>query len=267
MSFRHKILVFYAAARLGFKEVFTGWLALIGSFLMYATLVVTYAGVFRWIPDGDLLSHHLTRADMVWYLGATEFVLFCCSSFHFKELQNDIQTDHIHLALLRPCAAWVVKIGEWSGQYFGRLLIFMIPGFGLTGLMAGRFDISPIHLVCFVISLPMANLILLCCYFIIGASCLWLKQAEPMFWIWQKSLFLFGALLWPLALYPDLLRRFAWLTPFPAILATPGGWMLSRGVPDWAFEVMHQMFWLALLVTSVSWLNRVLLRRIQDDGE
>jgi ABC-2 type transport system permease protein len=267
MSLRYNVLVFYTAARLGFKQVFTEWLTLTGSFLMYATLVIAYAGVFRWIPDANLQSHHLTHADMVWYLGATEFILFSCSSFHFKELQHDIQTEQIHLALMRPCAAWIVKIGEWSGQYLGRLLVLIVPSFGMTGLMAGNFNMSTSSLVYFIISLPMANLILLCCYFIIGASSLWFRQAEPVFWIWQKSLFLFGALLWPLALYPNLLKLLVWFTPFPAILATPGGWMLSSGVQNWVFGVMHQMFWLVLLIVSVAWINSAILRRIQNGGE
>ncbi len=56
------------------------------------------------------------------------------------------------------------------------------------------------------VSAGLASPLLSASFFMLGASCLWVRQAEPVFWIWQKSMFLLGGLLWPLALYPPAVR-------------------------------------------------------------
>jgi len=217
----------------------------------------------NWIPTRDLTAHHVNFAQLAWYIGITEFVTFCAPPFHFKELQHEIQSDQIHLALLRPCPVWVIKLGEWGGRYVGRCLVLAVPGFALTYFTAGQSGLGLGALLGVVVSLPLAGMMLLAINFLIGASCLWLKQAEPAHWIVQKSLFLLGALLWPLALYPAVMSKLVWLTPFPAILAVPGDWAVTDDAATHIGGFLHQMFWFGLFVLLVAAMNRAVLRRIQ----
>ena len=267
MSLRHKIRVFIGAAKIGFKHIISEQLPLLGSFIMFAVLVVAYSGVFRWIPAEDLAAHNLTYVQMVWYIAVTEFVLFCGSFAHFKDLQHDIQTDQIHLELLRPCPVWIVRLGEWSGQYVARFSALVIPCFALTFYESGLHGLALTSILGIVASLPVAGSMLLVCNFMLGVSCLWLKQAEPAYWIWQKSLFLLGALLWPLALYPSLFGKLVWLTPFPAILAVPGGWITSSDTQNHVQGAICQMFWLVIFILLAIAANRALIRRIQSGAE
>ncbi len=263
---RHRISVFIVAARLGLKNLLAEPLALLGGFMIYAVLIIAYGSVFKAISADELQGYHLTTTQLVWYLGVTEFVLFCGSSSHFRELQNDIQNDAIYMALLRPSPMWVVRLGDWAGQYLGRFLVLSLPSFGLIWCVAGGATPPAITFIRMLSALPVAGMILLISYFIVGASSLWLKQAEPLFWIWQKCLFLLGALLWPLVLYPDLLRHLIWLTPFPAVLATPASFLLARENSDLLLTVIHQLVWLLIGLCGVAVLNRALLSRIQREG-
>ncbi|WNV05957.1 hypothetical protein RP726_05955 [Candidatus Methylospira mobilis] len=266
MKLRHRLSVFTASARLGFKQVLDERLGLLGGFLMYATLVIAYAGVFRWIPADNLAGYRLSFSQLVWYLGTTEFVLFCGSFAYFRELQQEIQSDQIHLALLRPCPVWVVKLGEWSGQYTGRFIVLALPCYVLSYCTAGQTGPGFDSVAGIVASLPMAGFIMVACTFMLGASCLWLTQAEPAFWIWQKCLFLLGALLWPLALYPGLMSRLVWLTPFPSMLAVLGAWIVSNDGATHMAGFFHQIFWVIVCVALVAATNRAMLRRIQAGG-
>jgi ABC-type uncharacterized transport system permease subunit len=110
----------------------------------------------------------------------------------------------------------------------------------------------------------LAGPLLTASYFMLGASCMWLRQAEPAFWIWQKSMFLLGGLLWPLALYPSAVRHLAWLTPFPALLAVSAQWSLPGGGWWLAAGVLHQVFWGAAIVFAMARVNRALMRAIQE---
>lgn len=266
MSKWHSFGVFFAAAHLGFKEVFAERLVLFGSFLTYATLVVAYSNVFHGIPAKDIAIHNLTASDMIWYFGATELILFCSSFTYFKELQYNIQNEQICLSLLRPCPVWIVLIGEWIGQTSARFLILFLPCVALVGIMAGGSNPSLQSMAGYVLSLPLASLIMLCFYFIIGASCLWFSQADPAALIWQKSLFFFGALLWPLVIYPSFLQILAWISPFPSILAVPAQWTLGNSTTILMSGLFHQLVWVALSLLLASAVNRAMLRRIQKKG-
>ena len=266
MTHRHGLAVFAAAARLGFKQVFGEKLLLLGSFMTYATLVVAYGGVFRAIPPADLAAHGLTAADLIWWLGLTEFVLFCSTTFYFRDMQHDIQSGQIDLTMTRPCPLWVLKLGEGVGQFCGRMLFLLAPCLALIGYVAADFRLGLVQIIGLAASALLSSPLLVCSYFMLGASCLWFRQAEPLFWIWQKSLFLLGAMLWPLALYPVILSRLVWLTPFPAVLATPAQWGQATGATTLAATFLHQILWVGLFILAASRVDRAMLASIQKGG-
>ena len=131
---------------------------------------------------------------------------------------------------MRPCPLWIVKLGDGTGRFLARFLVLLAPCLTLTGFVAGEAFPGAGRLLGMALSAVLASPLLVASYFMLGASCLWVKQAEPMFWIWQKSMFLFGGLLWPLALYPPAVQKLAWFTPFPAMLAAPAQWGLPGGL-------------------------------------
>lgn len=263
---RYWLRVYGGAVRLGFKQGMGERITLVGSIIMYATLIVAYGGVFRAIAPEELAPHHLTSALLIWYLGVTEFVLFCGTFAHYRELQHDIETDQIHIEILRPCPLWIVRVGEWSGQYGARFAVQSIPCLIIVALTAGGNSPTWQGLSGVVGSLPLAGLVILITNFLLGASCLWLRQAEPIFWIWQKALFLLGALLWPLALYPNIVHKLTWLTPFPAILAVPGAWITPDDLVSHNQGLLIQLFWGAIFIALAIVVNRRLVLRVQRDG-
>jgi ABC-2 type transport system permease protein len=266
MSHRHALAVFAAATRLGFKQAIGENLLLLGSFMTYATLVVAYAGVFRAIPAAELAAYGLTTTDLIWWLGLTEFVLFCSTSFHFRDMQHEIQSGQIDLTMTRPCPLWPLKLGEGVGHSCGRMLILLAPCLALVGYMAGDFRLGLTQIIGLAASALLSAPLLACSFFIVGASCQWLRQAEPMYWIWQKSLFLLGAMLWPLALYPIAISRLTWLTPFPAVLATPAQWGQATSAPMLAAMTLHQIFWVGLFILAAARVDRALLASLQKGG-
>jgi ABC-2 type transport system permease protein len=92
-------------------------------------------------------------------------------------------------------------------------------------------------------------------YVLTGLTAFWLGDVTPLFWVWQKLLFILGGLMLPLAIYPEWLQRVAWLTPFPSLLAGPAEFMIGAGDGWWlALRLSAWAFAIALLA-------RVLFRR------
>ena len=263
MRLVHGLSVFAEAARLGLKHTLSERLLLLGSFLLYAAIIVAYSAVFRAIDPASIAAYKLTQADLIWYMGVTEFMIFSTSTFQYREFQEEIRSGAIDLLLVRPCPLWIVKLGDGTGRFVARFLVLLAPCLTLTGFVAGEAFHGAASLLGMVLSAVLASPLLTASYFMLGASCLWVRQAEPVFWIWQKSMFLFGGLLWPLALYPPAVRRLAWFTPFPAMLAAPAQWGLPGGGWGLAAAALHQMFWVWMILLAMARVNRALLRSIQ----
>lgn len=265
MSVRHNISVLRISARLGFRQVFAEKLAVAGHFILLTVIVTSYGGLFRLLPPEKLAAHGMDAAAMVWYIATVEFVLFC-AAYYWRDMETDIQSGQIGLQLSRPCSLWIVKTGEWSGQYVARLLLLILPAMAMTAWVSGAPERAWGFIAAIFTAFPLAALVYLCCQFMLGASTMWIGHAGAAHMIWQKALFFLGAMLWPLAMYPEPLRQLVWLTPFPSILAAAGWWAAPHGMPGLAACVAIQLAWAAIAVAGAAIVNRRMMRRLMNGG-
>ncbi len=263
---RHSLNVIAACAKMGFKQALAQPVLILGSFLTYATIMLLYAGIIRLIPEADLARFGFRHDEMIWYLGITEYVLFATPSWCFKELQNEITSGQIHLAILRPVSAAFMQMSVWAGEGAARALVLFPPFLALMFLLGGGFVLSPGHVAGLIFSIPLSIVLSVCGWFLVGASCLWFIQSEPAFWVWQKSIFLLGAMMWPMAFYPLWLQVLCWITPFPAMLAIAGRWTLEADAWVYVVAFAHQIFWTVAMIGLVSLFERKVLRHIQETG-
>ena len=68
-------------------------------------------------------------------------------------------------------------------------------------------------------------------------------EVTPVFWVWQKLLFVFGGLLMPIELYPALVRDVAPFTPFPSVLSRPASLVLHSGAGESIALVLSLAGW------------------------
>ena len=266
MRVAHALGVFKIGLLNGFKQTMAEKIIFLGSFLVYATIMLLYAGIIKLIPDGDLVKHGFTHAQMIWYLGITEYMLFTCTSWGFKEVQNEFWDGRSDFALLRPFPASLTRVAIWSGESLARALVLIVPSLAVLTALTGTVELSPLGLLGVIASMPMSILMMLCAAYMIGASCLWFVQAEPAFWIWQKSIFLLGPMVWPMAFYPLWLKGVMWASPFPGILRQAGQWAIGHSLAEIAFGFAHQLIWCALLFLIMRRFDSVVLRRVQTGG-
>jgi ABC-2 type transport system permease protein len=263
MRLGHGIAVVVEAARLGFKHTLGERLLLLGSFLLYAAVMLAYSAVFHAVGTASLAGFGLSQANLIWYMGVTELVLFCTPTFQFREFQHEIRSGDIDMFLVRPCPLWIVKLGDGTGRFWARLLVLSIPCLTLTSFVAGGSFPGFGRMLGALLSAVLTSPLLTASLFMLGASCLWLRHAEPAYWVWHKCLFLLGGLLWPLALYPAAVRHFAWITPFPAMAATPAQWGLPGGEWWLAAAFLHQLFWVAAILFMMAKTGNAVLLTIQ----
>ena len=116
-----------------------------------------------------------------------------------------------------------------------------------------------------VLSAALSLLLILLCQLQLGYVAVWFGVSGPVFWVWQKLLFVFGGLQFPLLLYPDLLRRIAEYSPFAAMLFAPGSLVLDGG-PTIVSLFAGQLLWLAILGAMTVAVGRSVTARLVRTG-
>jgi len=266
MKASHALSLFATCTRMGFKHIVADKITMFGSYLVYAALMLLYAGVIRLIPDADLAPYGYTHNQMIWYIGTAEFIVFCGTEWWFKELQNDVTSEQIHLSLLRPVSSAFLRVSIWFGEAIARTL-FLIPFYLLImTVLADGYMPSLTEFAGVFSSIPLAAMMMACGAYMVGGSCLWFVQAEPAYWIWQKCIFLLGAMMWPMAFYPDWAQAFMWMTPFPGILANGSNWVLDLGGWVHVLGFVHQALWAIAFLFLLRRFDRKVLRYIQESG-
>src|SRR5262249_4754697 len=100
----------------------------------------------------------------------------------------------------------------------------------------------------------------------IGVAAFWLGDIAPVYWIWQKLLFVLGGLLLPLQFYSPLFIRAARLTPFPALLGGPASLATREPLMPAGVLVVTLAFWgLAGWVITRAAFNRA-VRQLHVNG-
>jgi ABC-2 type transport system permease protein len=100
----------------------------------------------------------------------------------------------------------------------------------------------------------------------IGLSAFWLQTVDPLFWIWEKMLFMLGGLMLPLTIYPQWIQTVAYATPFPVILGERSALALDFNLHHILTLSCALMAWGVFGFIGLWWLYRKGLRILNIEG-
>ncbi len=261
---RNPLSRYAALAGMGLRYELSARGALAARAAFYLLILMVFSRLW------DLASAHgvlagATRAELLWYLAITEWVLLSVPQLHL-EIEADVRTGDLAYQLPRPLSYLGARLAEGAGTTATRLLTLGVLGAGMTWLFAGELPRDPRGLL---LALPLgvaATSVMLLLHAVIGISAFWLQDVSPVYWIWQKAAFVLGGLLLPLELYPDWLRQLAAWTPFPPLLNGPGR-MAFGLAPERAAETAGAIaLWGGLTALALALLYRRGLRALDVNG-
>jgi ABC-2 type transport system permease protein len=217
-----------------------------GELLGRLAFVVVILGVFSalWRAVGEAgMPLPVDTPVMVWYLAVTEWIVLSPLPVHV-DIESDVRRGDIAYQVGRPYSYLTALFAQGVGALAVRAPLVGLTAFacalGFTGRLPPESSLGavvPFGLV--------AMIVLYGLYVLTGLAAFWLGDVTPLFWVWQKLLFILGGLMLPLAIYPEWMQRVAWLTPFPALLAGPAdfmigggdGWWLALRLGGWAIAI------------------------------
>ena len=113
---------------------------------------------------------------------------------------------------------------------------------------------------------PLAALVVLLCFVLIGLSAAWLSDPMPVQWIFSKSLFLFGGLMVPISLYPEWFQTVASLLPFKPMLYGVASPALHGDTSALAMTVCELIIIGSAAMSLALYLHHLHVRRILKGG-
>lgn len=184
----------------------------------YGGILFIFASL--WKVTGKTSEMGFSPKMLVWYLGLTELLVLTYPFVHL-EIEEDVRTGNLAYALMRPASYFWSRYFRAMGALCARATILGLGGGALVVLFSGGWPDHPWGLLMFP-PLAVASVgVGLVFQISVGICAFWVQESSPLYWIWQKMLFILGGLILPLEIYPDWLRNAALLTPFPYMLNQP----------------------------------------------
>jgi len=203
--------------------------AAIGRAVTYAIMLFVFSRL--WSVIAAAYPGTSPPADRVlWYIAITEWIVLSMPQMH-GDIQDELRAGDLLYRLTRPIAYPWARLGEGLGDLVVRMGLLGIAGFGFAYLLTGTVPLGARELAWVVPLGVLAASVGVVFELAIGFTSFWLHDCRPVYWIWQKGLFLLGGLLVPLSLYPEWLRAIAVWSPFAAILHGCGTLALGEGEP------------------------------------
>lgn len=252
---------YIAFARVGARQALLERGELFGRIAFFAVILGVFSTLWAAVEQ---LPIRARAEDLVWYLAATEWIWLSAPQLHV-EIQEEVRRGDVILRSSRP----VSYLGSVLAQGLGMLavrapilgLIAFVVAFLFTGVTPDGVALGTTFLLGLCGSALLTGLLLT-----VGVCAFWLKDTSPLYWVWQKALFVLGGLMLPLAFYPGWLQRLAQFTPFPSILCFPAGFLLPEPSSSVLVLLLQLVGWSLVSLAFVRWLFLRALRSFAVGG-
>lgn len=214
-----------------------------GRMVFFGVVLGVFSSLWRAVAEAGMP----TAADpglLVWYLAVTEWIVLSAPPIHV-DMQEAIRRGDVACQLCRPMSFAGAALAEGFGVLVIRMAGLGATAFSCAWLFAGfvpPFDAFLRAVPFAVISAGLLTTLHAC----MGLLAFWLEDVTPVYWVWQKLLFVLGGLMMPLELYPAIIQRMAVWTPFPSMLAGPASFMLGDA-GSLALAIALTLWWSAAL--------------------
>jgi len=226
---------------------------LLGRVVFFAVVLGVFSSLWRAVAEAGMPIAAAPK-DLVWYLAVTEWILLSAPLVHL-EIQETIRRGDVVYRLGRPVSYVLAEFAAGLGLLAIRAPVLGVTAFGCAFAFTG--SIPPWS--AFAVAVPFglaASALMTALNLWIGLLAFWLQDVTPVYWVWQKLMFVLGGLMLPLDLYPSFVQRAAAFTPFPVMLAGPASFVARTGHVAPALLARDLVIWSGVTALAVSWLFR-----------
>jgi len=260
----NKFEKYLAIFRLSFIHTIKNYKALVGLSVFLMTCLVIFANLWKFVAANRGIVT-FSPEQLLWYIALNEWILVSVPDIH-EDMEHDLRSGRHAYLLPRPVSYLGSVFAEAAGALSVNLIVLGLVTFLFTWYQAGAL---PFHFSGLLLSAAFAiaaGVLSLLFRMLIGLSAFWLNDSEPLFWIWEKLLFMFGGLMIPLSIYPLWMQNIAVLTPFPAILGERSALVFEFSSRQVSLLSLSYVFWGTICMILILIVYRRALRILNVEG-
>jgi len=261
---RRTLEKYWAFIPMAFKNELRYWPILVGRMAFFGILLIVFSRLWQ-VAAQSGMKLGASTSEMLWYLAATEWIVLSTPAIH-TSIEEDVRDGSFAYFLSRPLSYMTMRVVESVGKLIVRLLAVGIMGFTLTWFIAGELPQISYRLPIFILCGVGAGIVILLFQATIGVCALWIQESTPLYWLWQKFLFILGGLMLPLTIYPEWLQKIAYFFPFYALLYGPGRLMIRYNHIDALETLVLLVGWGAVALIVLNATQKRALKSITIDG-
>jgi len=220
---------------------------LISKIFLVFVLIVMF-NLFKVLYAGRPIFAGFTIAHILFYLTITETIEMSKYPIH-RKISEEIKDGSCAYALLRPMSYLSFHYASSVGTILVQAAITLSIGLVVSSVISywpsGMCGNLLLAFPAILLAIHLNFMVML----IIGLAAFYIEETEPVYWIYQKAVFIIGGMLIPHDFFPQWLQAIVrWLpltyiSYFPAKMAVHFSWpAFGRGI---AMQVLYlAVFWL-----------------------
>ena len=231
---------YFAIFKLGMVNTIKNHKALLGISIFLVTCLIIFLQLWKIVPEN--YTGIFTREKLLWYIAFNEWVFIAIPEVQLN-IENDFRTGRLSYQLSKPVSYIGAVFAENLGVFF---INFIVLGIVILLFISIKFHHFPFSILVFSTSVLLsffAGLLGIIFQMIIGLCSFWISEISPIYWIWEKFLFMCGGLILPLSLCPQLVQKVASFTPFPIILGQRSLLAVNFNVADFTGLLFSLILW------------------------
>lgn len=248
-----------------FRSSLTYFKAFVLSKLFLVILIFIFANLYRALYAGLNSVAGITLQALLYYIALSESMEMCRPQVH-QTISEEVKDGTCAYNLMRPISYFWYHYAASSGEMVINFLLAFAISLTVVSLMAG-FNAS--LLIGMVLSLPLIFLAVTLNFLVlfnIGLLAFYIEEVSPVFWIYQKLLFIIGGLFIPLDFFPDWLRSAVQYLPTAFIQYYPVRVAIDINSGQYLRVLGWQLGYIALFAFIAGSLYRAGIKKLEVNG-
>ncbi|HWI64274.1 MAG TPA: hypothetical protein VNT75_20740 [Symbiobacteriaceae bacterium] len=240
-------------------QLISNWFLAVILFVFVQLWKVTFSATGGGVIDG------YSMAEMIWYLVATEVMVFATPGVHWA-IEQEVKGGDLAIRLNKPYSYLLFHFSAFIGEGIMKLLTAAVIG-GLTAyLLIGGFDFRwqgiPMLLVIWLTTMTI-NFFYTAS---IGLGAFWLEDIQGPYFVFDRLKWILGGLLLPIEVYPDFARRIAEALPFRHMIGGPARLFVKFTWEGALALFQSQLLWTVVFGLICAGIYRLGVRRVDVNG-
>lgn len=230
-----------------------------------AVILFVFFSLYRTLYAGRSAVDGLSLTALIYYLAVTESIELSRPRIHMA-ISDDIKDGTCAYSLLRPMSYLGYHYFNNAGEMVLNCLASLVVGVAMASLLQ-NFD--PKLIMGIVFALPAIIMSLTLSFVIminIGLLAFFIEEVAPIFWIYQKLLFVIGGLIIPIDFFPAWLQKIVKVLPTTYIQYFPAKMAVAFDFGTMLTGMLSQCAYICFFTFSASILYHLGMKRVEVNG-